>query len=103
MYFPYQCKLQISLYYLNKLNELTKKHNLITIATAQVAPNFVKEAIIRDLPVGNQFLNHFFTEYIYLRKRNEESYFVHLVNSSLFRENKLPYKITSEGIKDYKI
>lgn len=87
---------------LNKITELTKKFNLITIATAQIAPNFVENSVITDVPVGNQFLNHFFTEYLYLAKYEKNNY-VQLVNSSLFPEKKLLYRIALEGIKDYKI
>ncbi|MFX1258865.1 MAG: hypothetical protein ACFFAN_13485 [Promethearchaeota archaeon] len=88
---------------LKKINELTKKLNLITILTAQVAPNFVKGAIIKEIPVGNQYLNHFFKEYLYLNVKGEEYSYIHLVNSQLFPEKKKLYKITSEGIIDCKI
>jgi len=86
-----------------KIDELTFKYNLITIVTSQVASNFSEKAIIRELPVGNQFLNHFFSEYLYLSKKNREMNYVQLVNSLNLSERKLLYKITSKGIQDYMI
>ena len=86
-----------------KIDELTYKYNLITIVTSQVASNFSEKATIRELPVGNQFLNHFFSEYIYLSKKNREMNYVQLVNSLNLSERKLLYKITSKGIQDYMI
>ncbi|MFX1326183.1 MAG: hypothetical protein ACFE8N_14630 [Promethearchaeota archaeon] len=87
---------------LRKINELTIKYNLITIATAQVTSDFSKGDNINEVPVGNQFLNHFFSEYVYLsRKKNERNY-IQLVNSLQFSEKKLPYSITTRGIQDYK-
>jgi len=87
---------------LEKIDTLTKKFNLILIATAQVFPNFIEDAIINEIPVGNQFLNHFFSEYLYLSYKEEKNY-VHLVNSELLPERKVIFKITSNGIADYKI
>lgn len=87
---------------LEKIDTLTKKFNLILIATAQVFPNFIEDAIIHELPVGNQFLNHFFSEFLYLSYKEEKNY-VHLVNSELLPERKVIFKITSNGIADYKI
>jgi hypothetical protein len=88
---------------LRKLNELTNTYNLITIATAQVTPNFSRPTIIRELPVANQFLNHFFSEYIYLSIKDEGKCFSHLVNSLKTSEKRLLYEITSHGIQDYKV
>jgi len=88
---------------LNKINELTQKFNLITIVLAQVSPNFGESAIIRDLPVGSIFLNHFFSEVLYLNINEEDQYFVHLLNSHSLPEKKLLYKITSSGIEDNKL
>lgn len=87
---------------LEKIDTLTKNFNIILIATAQVFPNFIENAIINDLPVGNQFLNHFFSEYLYLSYKEEKNY-VHLVNSEFLPERKVIFKITSNGIEDYKI
>lgn len=86
-----------------KIDELTFKYNLITITTSQVTPNFSEKALIRELPVGNQFLNHYFSEYIYLSKKNREMNYVQLVNSLNLSEKKLLYKITPKGIRDYMI
>lgn len=88
---------------LNKVNDLTKKFGLISIVTAQVAPNFVDKAIIKEKPVGNQFLNHFFTEYLYLSSRDKDSNYIHLVNSSFLPEKKVSYRITPAGIEDHSI
>jgi hypothetical protein len=88
---------------LNKINELTKTYNLITIVTSQITPNFSKKGNIREIPVGNQFLNHFFSEYIYLSKKDNETNHVQSVNSLYLSEKRLLYKITSSGIQDYKI
>ena len=88
---------------LNKICVLTKKNDLITIATAQIAPNFIENAIIKEKPVGNQFLNHFFAEYLYLSSQDKDSNYIHLVNSSFLPEKKIFYKITSAGIEDHSI
>jgi len=88
---------------LNKINELTEKFGLIAIATAQIAPNFIEDAIIKEKPVGNQFLNHFFTEYLYLSSKDKDTNYIHLVNSSFLPEKKIAYKITSAGIEDHSI
>lgn len=87
---------------LNKLNNLNKKFNICIIATAQVVPNFTNDALIENIPVGNQYLNHFFSEYLFLSHRDQK-YYAHLVDSSILPEKKVLYKITSEGISDYKI
>ena len=87
---------------LEKVDALVKNFNIILIATAQVFPNFSKNAIIHELPVGNQFLTHYFSEYLYLSYEEEKNY-VHLVNSEGLPEKKIVFKITSQGISDYKI
>jgi len=84
------------------IDDLTEKFNLISIITAQVAPNFIDDAIIRDIPVGNQYLNHFFSEYLYLSLKDDKNY-IHLLNSQLLPENNVPFKITPNGIEDLKI
>ena len=88
---------------LKKIDELTNKFNLITIMTSQVSTNFARDALIRELPVGYQFLNHYVSEYIYLSKKNMDKNFAHLVNSLNHPEKKVLYSITSKGIQDYKI
>ncbi len=80
---------------------LTKKYNLITIALAQVTSNIGDKAIIPVLPIGNQLLNHFFSEYIFLEFKNEIQRIIHLVNSFHLPEKKLPYKINTAGFQDY--
>jgi len=88
---------------LNKVNDLNHKYNLTTVVTSQVSSNFTKKGFIKELPVGNQFLNHYFSEYVYLRKKDSETNFVQLVNSLYHSEKRLLYKITSGGIQDLKI
>lgn len=88
---------------LKNVNELTRRYNLITIITAQVAPNFSEKALIRVLPVGNQFLNHYFSEYIYLSYKDKDKSYVQIVNSFNLPEKKLFYKITPTGFQDYEI
>ena len=88
---------------LEKLNTLTRDFNLITIATAQISPVFNKNSIIQEKPVGNQFLNQFFSEYLYLSYKEKEFGYIHLINSSHLPEKKLLYRLTHKGIEDYKI
>jgi len=88
---------------LEYFNHITDKYKLITIATAQITPNFVNNSIISHIPVGIQFLSHFFSEFLYLSFKEESIGCVHLVNSFSLPEKKALYKITSEGIQDYKI
>jgi len=85
---------------LQKLYDMTQKHDMILIATAQISPNFTEKPIIRENPVGIQYLNHFFSEFLYLIRNSDKNY-VHLVNSKTLPENKLPYIITARGIEDY--
>ncbi|MBY9005676.1 MAG: hypothetical protein KGD63_02870 [Candidatus Lokiarchaeota archaeon] len=88
---------------LKKINQITKKFNLITIITAQITPNFIEDAFVKELPVAIQFLNHFFTEIIYLSHKKERKYYAHIVNSQKVPEKRTLYEITNEGIKDFKI
>ena len=88
---------------LTTLNTISKECNTITILTAQVAPNFIKDPHIKEIPAANQYLNHFVSEYVYLSHKEEDKSYIHLVNSHHNPERRILYKITSEGIKDYKI
>lgn len=88
---------------LEKINDLTQKYNLITILTAQVAPNFDEKAIVKEIPVGMQYLNHIFSEFLYLSFKEKDMSYIHLVNSHLIPEKKILYKITNKGLEDYKI
>ncbi|MHA2121608.1 MAG: AAA family ATPase, partial [Promethearchaeota archaeon] len=85
---------------LKLINDLTSTHNLITVVTAQVTSNFSRKAIIQEIPVGNQFLNHFFAEYLYLHEKKKNEYTVQLVNSLTLSEKIKGYKISKEGIQD---
>jgi RecA/RadA recombinase len=86
---------------LKKILILTTKFNLITVMTAQVTPNFINDAPIKERPVGVQYLNHFFSELIHLKRKDETKCYIHLVNSSFLPEKKLLYTLSSKGIKDY--
>ena len=91
---------------LQKIYDLTKSFNLITILTAQITPNFIEDAIIEEYPVGLHYLNHFFSEMFYLSHKNNDEQnlcYIHRVNSSFLPEKKLLYKITPRGLVDYKI
>jgi RecA/RadA recombinase len=88
---------------LEKINNLTQRFQLITILTAQVAPNFVEEAVVKEFPVGIQYLNHFFSEVLYLSYKEKDMIYIHLVNSHLLPEKKVIYSITKRGIEDYKM
>ena len=98
---PFNKTRKVFLEILTKINNLSRKYNIIVIVTAQVATNFSKNHIIREIPVGNQFLNHFFSEYVYLSKVSRDNNIAQLVNSSTFQEKRFSYKITSSGIQDY--
>ena len=88
---------------LEKINNLAQKYNLITILTAQVTPNFNDNAIIKEIPVGMQYLNHFFSEFLHLSHKEIDMSYIHLLNSHFLPERKLLYKITKKGLEDYKI
>jgi predicted ATP-dependent serine protease len=91
---------------LQKIFELTKTFNLITILTAQITPNFIDDAVIKEYPVGIHYLNHFFSEMFYLSHKNDDEQnlcYIHRVNSSFLPEKKLLFEITPKGLVDYKI
>ena len=88
---------------LEQINYLTEKYSLTTIATAQISPNLLENTIVQEVPVGNQFLNMIFSEYLYLKYYKDGICIIQNVNSSFLPEKKLLYKITSTGIKDYKL
>jgi len=82
---------------------LTVNYNLITILTAQVTPSFISDDPIRERPVGDQYLNHFFSEFIYLNRKDKNKCYAHLVNSTFLPEKRLLYALSSQGIEDYTI
>ena len=98
--FPFHNVKSTFLRILNLIDEISRKFNLVIIATAQISPNFNTSAIVKELPVGNQYLNHFFSEYLYL-SIIEDHCQIYLVNSQFLPEKRVYYQITSEGIKDY--
>jgi len=85
------------------INKLTQEFQLVTILTAQVAPNFIEDAVVKEFPVGIQYLNHFFSEVLYLSYKEKDINYIHLVNSHFLPEKKVRYSITKRGIEDYKI
>ncbi len=94
---------EIFLKILTKIDKLLSYHNLIIVATAQVASNLNRKTQIKVLPIGNHILNHFFSENIYLDYKEHDKRYVQIVNSLNLPEKRLLYKITSLGIQDYKI
>lgn len=88
---------------LKKLNSFTEEYNLITVCTAQISPSFNKNAIIQEKPVGNQYLNQYFSEYLYLSYKEKDFGYLHLINSVNLPEKKIIYQLTDKGIEDYKI
>jgi len=85
---------------LDLLDLTTQRFNLISIITAQISSNFLNDPLIREIPVGNQFLNHYISEYLYLRVENEKMNSAHLVNSQYLPEKKKYYKITQRGLEN---
>ncbi|MBD3256282.1 MAG: AAA family ATPase [Candidatus Lokiarchaeota archaeon] len=85
---------------LHKLNELAKSNQFFIIATSQVAPNFVEGGIIKDIPVGNQYLSHYFSEYVYILRKDKILY-AYLVNSHNLPEKKIAFSISSKGIENF--
>ncbi len=85
------------------ISELTTEYHLITLITAQVTPNFIRDSPLRELPVGLQYLNHFFTEIIYLYRKDTKRCYAHLVNSLSLPEKRLVYTLSSRGLRDYKV
>jgi hypothetical protein len=88
---------------LDTINKLTRQYNLITIATAQVVSNLIREIPTQLIPAGNYLLNQVFSEYVYLDYIEEDKRYVQLVSSMNLPEKRLLYKITSSGIEDFKI
>jgi len=88
---------------LKKINEITKKYNLITILTGQVSPNFSKDSFFPVKPYALRLLNHYFSEFIYLNYIDESKRSVHIINSSYSPERKTIFLITENGIRDYSI
>ena len=84
---------------LNQITEIALNYNVIVVLTAQVISNFKKDSFLHELPVGLNFLNHFFTEFLYLTKE-EKHYSMHVINSSFLPEKRVSFKITKNGIED---
>ena len=98
----YKKSKELFLKILKQINYLTKRYSLTTIATAQISSNLLGNTIIQELPVGNQFLNMIFSEYLYLKYYKDGVCTIQNVNSSFLPEKKFLYKITPTGIKDSK-
>lgn len=88
---------------LREIHFLNIKYNITILATAQVSAVFSDQKILKDIPSGNRYLNHFFSEYIYLQIDEHDKRYAQLVNSSQFPEKKLRFQITERGIEDYNI
>lgn len=83
---------------LNLIHKITENYNLISVITSQIAPNFSENSIINQIPVGNIYLTHFFSEYLYLHHKKQKKFIAQLVNSNYLPENHITYEITSTGI-----
>jgi RecA/RadA recombinase len=83
---------------LNILHKITENYNLISVITSQITPNFSEKPIIKQIPVGNIYLTHFFSEYLYLHHKKQKKFIAQLVNSNYLPENQITYEITSTGI-----
>ncbi|MBN1802917.1 MAG: AAA family ATPase [Candidatus Lokiarchaeota archaeon] len=92
---------QVFMRVLSKLQEITSKFNTVTVVTAQITPNFEIKPVLKELPVGNQYLNHFFSEYIYLRRLELGLNQARLINSQDLPERIINYKITQSGIDPF--
>lgn len=88
------------------IDRLTRELHLLTIATAQISPRFTEKELIKEYPVGNQYINHFFSEYLYLSRvpsEKGELHFMHVANSLSLKERRLRYSIAPSGIIDPKL
>ncbi|MHA1688489.1 MAG: ATPase domain-containing protein [Promethearchaeota archaeon] len=85
---------------LSLLHRLTLQLNVISLVTAQITPNFVENPVVSEIPVGNNLLNHFFSEYIYLKPQKNNTRVAIIINSQYLPENMASYQITSKGITD---
>ncbi|MHA1805935.1 MAG: ATPase domain-containing protein [Promethearchaeota archaeon] len=85
---------------LSLLHRLTLQLNVIFIATAQITPNFAENPIVSEIPVGNNLLNHFFSEYLYLKLQKNNTGTAMIINSHYLPENMASYQITAKGITD---
>ena len=83
---------------LENLNHLTNKYNTIMVVTAQISPSFINKSILKEIPVGIQYISHFFSEFIYLYQEEHSTRVAHLVNSFYLPEKKVKYKISAQGI-----
>lgn len=88
---------------LQEIYNLHKATHVSLLATAQVSAVFSEEAVIKELPAGNRYLNQIFSEYIYLQIDEQDKRYAQLANSSRFPEKRLRFQITGKGIEDYNI
>ena len=88
---------------LKKINQITKKYNLITILTGQVSPNFSKESFFPVKPFAVRLLNHTFSEFIFLSYIDENKRSAHVVNSEFLAERKTIFMLSENGIRDYQL
>jgi DNA repair protein RadA len=88
---------------LDKLYEFVIKYDLFLICTAQVSNFFMEDKIIQEYPIGNQYLNNYFSEYLYFKHKDNNYYFAHLVNSSFLPEKKVMFQLTEKGVQDFEL
>ncbi|MFO8020308.1 MAG: hypothetical protein R6U96_16915 [Promethearchaeia archaeon] len=88
---------------LTEIHMLHETTRVSILATAQVSAVFAEEALIKELPTGNRFLNQIFSEYVYLQVDDRDLRYAQLVNSSRFPEKRLRFQLTEKGIEDYNI
>lgn len=86
---------------LKKINELTKKYNLISILIGQVSPNFSKESFFPVKPFAVRLLNHSFSEFIFFSYVEDNKRSAHIINSEFLPERKTIFMISEKGIRDY--
>jgi len=103
----YKKSKDIFLKILELLFEYLNKYNIFLICTAQITESFLENKILSEIPVGNQFINNYFTEYLYFKKKEEmneiNKYFAHLVDSLFLPEKRVMFQIDKRGVQDYKI
>ncbi|MEJ2252603.1 MAG: AAA family ATPase [Candidatus Lokiarchaeota archaeon] len=88
---------------LDRITDYINKKRIYLACTAQITESFVQGKVIQEIPFANQYLNSYFTEYLYLSHYRENKYYAHLVDSSFFREKRVMFQLTEKGLEDYKI
>ncbi len=84
---------------LGYLQEITIKHNIVTILISQVTGFTATDTVFTERPIMEYVLNHYVDEIIYLSKINDERW-AYLVNSNTHPNRKISFTISSSGITD---